>query len=507
MILRVAPRINLTEQIEMPIKLNSQTLDTLPNKVEKPHYKRESLSPGIIHIGVGNFHRAHQAMYMHKLFNNGIALDWAIRGAGIKSYDAVMRDKLKQQDWLTTVVELDDNNLTAQVNAAMIDFIENDAATLIAALSESEIRIVSLTITEGGYFMDDKTGSFNLSHPEIQADIADIDHPTTVFGLIIAALKHRRAQQIKPFTVMSCDNIPHNGNVTQRAVHEMAQAIDTELAKWIKQNVSFPNTMVDCITPATSEQERNRLTQLFGIEDQAPVFCEPFRQWVLEDNFVNGRPPLEQVGAEFVKDVAPFELMKLRILNGGHASIAYPAALLGITYVHDVMSNELIANYLKKLVTEEIIPSLPTVPGVDFEDYFAIIESRFANPEVRDTVPRLCQDASNRLPKFILPTIVANLEQGRDCKGLALVVALWCRLCYESSIADSGFTMNDPQAERLIKYAQLAKDEPSAFLQMNDIFGILSHQPVFINHFTFWLDKLWHLETQSTLEFYLNSEH
>ena len=492
---------------KMPIKINNQTLDSLPAKVKKPKYKRESLSPGIIHIGVGNFHRAHQAMYMHKLFNNGIALDWAIRGAGIKSYDAIMRNKLLPQDWLTTVVELDDNNLTAQVNGAMIDFIENDAAALISALSESEIRIVSLTITEGGYFMDDKTGTFNLAHPEIQADVANIEQPSTVFGLIIAALKHRRAQHTQPFTVLSCDNIPHNGDVTQRIIHEMAQAIDLNLANWIKENVTFPNSMVDCITPATSEQERERLTTLFGIEDQAPVFCEPFRQWVLEDNFVNGRPPLEQVGAEFVTNVAPFELMKLRILNGGHASIAYPAALLGITFVHDVMTSALIPKYLKKLVNEEIIPSLPAVPGVDFNEYFSIIESRFSNPEVRDTVLRLCQDASNRLPKFILPIIVANLEQGRDCKGLALVVALWCRLCYESSVPNSGLTLNDPQAARLTKYALQAKEDPSVFLQMNDIFGILSTNTIFINHFTFWLNKLWHLDTKPTLEIYLITEH
>lgn len=492
----------------MSIKLNNQNLDALPSKVQVPNYKRESLSPGIIHIGVGNFHRAHQAMYMHKLFNAGIAHDWAIRGAGIKSYDAVMRNKLQQQDWLTTVVELDDNNLTAQVSAAMIDFIENDADTLISALSESDIRIVSLTITEGGYFMDDKTGDFNLVHAEIQADIANIDKPATVFGLIISALKRRRAQNTPPFTVLSCDNIPHNGDVTKRVVLEMANAIDSDLANWIKDNVSFPNSMVDCITPATSAPERERLTTLFGIEDQAPVFCEPFRQWVLEDNFVNGRPPLEQVGAEFVKDVAPFELMKLRILNGGHAAIAYPAALLGITFVHDVMANSLIRQYLRKLVSEEIIPTLPAVPSVDFDQYFSIIESRFSNPEVRDTVPRLCQDASNRLPKFILPIISSNLEQGRDCKGLALVVALWCCLCYQSAVENSAVTrselpLDDPQADRLIKQAQLAKKDPSVFLQMNDIFGILSDNKVFTKHFTFWLDMLLEVDTQSTLEHYL----
>jgi len=489
----------------MSIKLNNQSLTNLPSKVKAPNYSRESLTPGIIHIGVGNFHRAHQAIYMHKLFNAGLAHDWAIRGAGIKSYDAIMRDKLQQQDYLTTVVELDDNNLTAQISASMIDFIDNDADALIAALSQDEIRIVSLTITEGGYFMDDKTGAFNLAHAEIQADIANIDQPATVFGLIISALKARRAKNTLPFTVLSCDNIPHNGDVTQRVVLEMANAIDADLARWIKAEVTFPNSMVDCITPATSAQERERLTTLFGIEDQAPVFCEPFRQWVLEDNFVNGRPPLEQVGAEFVNDVAPFELMKLRILNGGHAAIAYPGALLGIDFVHDVMQTPSIRQYLKKLVTEEIIPSLAPVPGVNFDEYFSIIESRFSNPEVRDTVPRLCQDASNRLPKFILPIITANLAQGRDCRGLALVVALWCRLCYQSSLPSSDITLDDLQADRLKKQAEMAQNNASAFLQMNDIFGILSDNEIFINHFTHWLELLNNLDTKSTLEYYVTS--
>tara|TARA_R110002153_G_scaffold66352_3_gene177365 strand:+ start:17097 stop:18566 length:1470 start_codon:yes stop_codon:yes gene_type:complete len=487
----------------MTIKLGLDTLDALPPNVSKPNYQRAVLSPGIIHIGVGNFHRAHQAVYLDKLFNAGLAYDWAIRGAGIKSYDAVMRDKLKAQDWLTTVVELDAKGLTARVCASMLDFIENDASTLIDALTDSQIRIVSLTITEGGYFMDDKTGGFNLAHDEIQRDIANIDSPTTVFGLMIAALKRRKEQNKPAFTIMSCDNIPHNGKIAKRVVSEMATAIDSDLAQWISQNVTFPNSMVDCITPATSEQERQRLVTLFDIEDQAPVFCEPFRQWVLEDDFANGRPPLEEVGVEFVADVAPFELMKLRILNGGHAAIAYPGALFGIHFVHDVMAHPLISLYLKKLVTQEVIPTLPSVPGVDFDDYFAVIESRFANPEVCDTVPRLCQDASNRLPKFILPTIVANLEQGRDCAGLALVVALWCRLCAEGDVANSKITIDDPQAKRLIKQASMAKVEPAIFLQMTDIFGTLSRNTVFVKHFTSMLEMLWASGTEKTLEWYL----
>ena len=487
----------------MSIKLNSNALDTLPAKVKKPNYSRQALSAGIVHIGVGNFHRAHQAMYLHQLFNTGHALDWAIRGAGTKSYDVAMRNKLTQQDWLTTVVELDATGLTAQVCGSMLDFIENDESSLIEALSQSEIRIVSLTITEGGYFMDDKTGGFDLNHPEIQKDIANMNAPTTVFGVLIAALKRRRNECTPAFTVMSCDNIPHNGNVAKRAMLDMASAVDPTLAKWIGDNVTFPNSMVDCITPATSVQERQRLTTLFDIEDQAPVFCEPYRQWVLEDNFTNGRPPLELVGVEFVEDVAPFELMKLRILNGGHAAIAYPAALLGLHLVHNVMANSLISQYLKKLVKEEIIPTLAEVPGVDFNEYFALIESRLANPEIRDTVPRLCQDASNRLPKFILPIINVNLEENRDCKGLALVVALWCRLCAEGVNPDEGILLDDQQAERLIKQSLLAKTDPIVFLQMKDIFGTLSDNELFAQEFAQWLVMLWSDGTASTLGSYL----
>ncbi|MFW8590991.1 mannitol dehydrogenase family protein [Glaciecola sp. 2405UD65-10] len=487
----------------MATRLHYNSLSSLAAEVQRPCYNRDSLSPGIVHIGVGNFHRAHQAMYMHKLFTMEESLDWAIVGAGTKSYDKVMRDKLISQDYLTTVVELDAKGLTAQICASMINFIEDDEALLIEALCQKEIRIVSLTITEGGYYMDDKTGSFDINHPDIQHDIANFDAPKSVFGILIKALEGRRANNVGAFTVMSCDNIPHNGKVAKRAVIEMAAQINGSLAQWIEQSVSFPNSMVDCITPATSDYEKQKLQSLFGIEDKAPVFCEPFRQWVLEDNFVNGRPALEKVGVEFVDDVAPYELMKLRILNGGHASIAYPAALMGIQYVHDVMANETINQYLAKLINNDIIPSLPSVPGVDFNDYFALIQSRFANPEVKDTVPRLCMDASNRLPKFILPIIQANLDEGRDCKGLALVVALWCRMCAEGANAKGSISINDPQAERLINNAVKAKQVPTIFLQMNDIFGDLGNNGVLQEHFAFWLNLLWEQGTVLALETYL----
>ena len=488
----------------MATVLSRETVNSLSESVKKPSYTPQELTPGIVHIGVGNFHRAHQAMYLHELFQQGYSHEWAIVGAGTKSFDVVMRDKLNPQDWLTTVVELDTEGLQAQVCGSMVDFIADDNEALIERLRDPAIKIVSLTITEGGYYIDEKTGGFDLQHPEIQADINDFTSPKTVFGILLKALADRSYNGAMPFTVMSCDNIPHNGNVTKNAVCTMAQAISDELAQWIESNVTFPNSMVDCITPATSESEKARLVDLFDVQDNAPVFCEPFRQWVLEDNFVDGRPALEKVGVEFVEDVAPFELMKLRILNGGHASIAYPAALLGIHFVHDVMANDLINQYLTKLESEDVIPSLPAVPDVDFIDYFALIKSRFANPEVRDTVPRLCQDGSNRLPKFILPIINANIKSAHSYKGLALVVALWCRLCAEGADQNSEFTLDDIQAKRLMSHAILAKNEPSIFLEMTDIFGDLGQHIEFVELFTVWLKALWEHGVAATLKQYID---
>lgn len=487
----------------MSIKLNRENLKTLPDNVKGPGYSQQALSAGIVHIGVGNFHRAHQAMYLHRLFNTGEGHDWAIRGAGVTSYDGAMREKLKPQDWLTTVVELDTNGLSAHICASMIDFIDNDAASLIDALTVQDIRIVSLTITEGGYYIDEKTGGFSLNHPDIQHDINDFKNPSTVFGIILRALSHRRDKGMTPFTVMSCDNIPHNGDVTARTITELAYAIDEGLAAWITKNVSFPNSMVDCITPATSKRELDKLTEMFGIEDSAPVFCEPYRQWVMEDKFINGRPPLEKVGVEFVDDVAPYELMKLRILNGGHAAIAYPAALLGITYVHEVIENDLIRPYLRKLTEKEIIPTLEAVPGVNLRDYAALIESRFANPEVKDTVSRLCQDASNRLPKFIMPIIRSNIQHNRSCKGLALVIALWCRLCAASADPKSGVELQDQHADILKQKALLAKNVPNEFLQINDIFGEIGKDATFRKHFSTWLAMLWDNGTSDTLKHFI----
>lgn len=487
----------------MVLKLNKEALRKLASSIAVPQYDRAQLTPGILHIGVGNFHRAHLAVYLDDLFNQGLDLDWGIIGAGVKPQDGAMRAKLAEQDWLTTVVELDPMGYAARVTGAMIDFVDVNTPSLIKALSQPEIRIVTMTITEGGYYVDAQTGGFDNKHPEIVHDAENSDTPQTVFGILLAALSDRRELGIAPFTILSCDNLPENGAMAKQATAGLARAISPEFADWVEQEVAFPNSMVDCITPATGKREQEMVATIFSIDDNAPVVCEPFRQWVLEDNFPSGRPMLEKVGVEFVSDVAPYELMKLRILNGGHAAIAYPAALMGIHFVHDAMANEAIAGFLHKLAIDEIIPTVPLIPGIDFGDYLASIETRFANPKVGDTIPRLCLDGSNRQPKFILPSITDRLASGSPIEGLALEVAFWCRYC--AAVDDDGNALKivDEKAEQLLSHALRARENPAAFLELHEIFGSLAENSVFVEEFSNALTALWKNGAAATLDTYL----
>ncbi|KFE34916.1 mannitol dehydrogenase family protein [Thioclava atlantica] len=486
------------------MKLSNATLPELPAEVARPTYDRAALTPGIVHIGCGNFHRAHQAVYLDDLFNLGEGHDWAILGAGVREGDAKMRAALLAQDGLSSVIELDPGAKSARVIGAMTGFVEvaGGNAPLIAAMADPGVRIVSLTVTEGGYYIDPKTGTFSPSHPDIQADAAHPETPDTAFGAIIAALKTRRTAGIAPFAVMCCDNVPHNGHVTRDAVCGLAALSDPELSAWIRDNVAFPNSMVDRITPATGPRER-ALTESFGIEDAAPVTCEPFRQWVMEDDFPAGRPALEKVGVTFTDAVDRFETMKIRILNGGHAIIAYAAGLRDIEYVHEAMADSRIRAFLDKIETDEILPILPPVPDTDLTAYKAKILERFSNPEVADTIRRLCFDGSNRQPKFILPSILDRIAAGGSCAGLLLESALWCRYCYGVSETGSTIAPNDPNWDRLVAQATLAKDRPAAWLEMSDIYGDLAANPEIVAQFTRTLDEIWARGSQAVIADYL----
>lgn len=472
-------------------------------KVALPAYDRDKLTPGIVHIGLGNFHRAHMAVYLDDLFATGLCHDWAILGAGVREGDARVREALKAQDCLSTVIELDPKGRSARRVGAMIDFlaVEPDNGPLIEAMARPEIRVVSLTVTEGGYFINPATGVFDPLHPEI---LADAENPhRTVFGAIIAALKARKAAGVPPFTVMSCDNLPGNGKVTRAAVAGLARIKDPALGDWIEETVAFPNGMVDRITPATGPRERAMAAEFGLAGDPVPVTCEPFRQWVLEDDFPSGRPAFEKVGVTFTPHVHSFEMMKIRILNGGHATIAYPGGLMDVEFVHEAMSNPLIRGLLDKVERNEIIPYIPPVPDTDLGDYYQLIIERFSNPEVADTERRLCFDGSNRQPKFIVPSIRDALAAGGSVEGLALVSALWCRYCYGQTDSGTPIPPNDPDWEALVTRSRAAKERPSDWLEMTTVYGDLGKESRFFEPFQRHLNRLWTVGTQQTIREFL----
>lgn len=474
------------------------------NAVTLPAYDRAALTPGIVHIGLGNFHRAHMAVYLDDLFAMGLDQTWAILGAGVRPGDAAMRDALLAQDCLSTVIELDPSGRRARRVGSMVGFIavQADNAALIAAMSDPAIRIVSLTVTEGGYYVDAATGLFDPTAADILADAANPTRPATAFGAILAALRTRKAAGVAPFTVMSCDNLPGNGHVTQNTVVGLAALSDPDFAAWVAANVAFPNGMVDRITPGTGPRERAMAAD-FGLSDPVPVTCEPFRQWVLEDNFPMGRPALEKVGVTFAADVHAFEAMKIRILNGGHAIIAYPGGLGGHEYVHEAMQDPTIRAFLDAVETREILPIVAPVPGQDLTTYKSLIIERFSNPEVADTVRRLCLDGSNRQPKFIVPSIRDVLAAGGTAPGLILLSALWCRYC--AGVDENGVTIapNDPNWAHLQACALAAKTDPAVWTGMTDIYGDLSGTPAFADGFAAALREVWADGSQVAMQRYL----
>lgn len=487
----------------MSTKLSLANLETLDPQIARPKYARGDLTGGIVHFGVGNFHRAHQAAYLDALFSKGLGRDFAIIGAGVMEGDRRARDVLATQDFLTTLVEQEAESSTARITGAMIDYLEPaNAGAIIAQLTDPATKIASLTITEGGYFLD-ASDKFDPKHPAIVADAANPQAPKTVFGMLVAGLRARRDAGSVPFTVMSCDNIPHNGHVTKNAVVGLARLMEADLADWIAANVAFPNGMVDRITPATGDRERGITRDTFGVDDGWPVFCEGYLQWVLEDTFTAGRPPLEEVGVQFVPDVSPYELMKIRILNGGHAIIAYPGGLLGIEFVHEAMQHPLILGFLAKVEREEIIPGVPPVPNTDLGAYYDLIETRFANPKIADTERRLCLDGSNRQPKFIIPSIADALARGGKIMGLALESALWCRYCAGVDEAGREIAPNDPNWDTLVPVAQAAKTRPQAWLDQEAIYGALGRDARFTTAFATALNALYAQGVEATLTAYL----
>ena len=397
--------------------LNKNFLENKSFNKADYNYNQADLTAGIIHIGVGNFHRSHEAYYLDALFNKRKDLNYGIVGAGLREYDSFMRNDLLKQDCLTTVVSRDSETTSVRVLQSMIDFIEVDNKLLVESLTNENIKIVSLTITEGGYYID-SYGNFNIQNEEIQADIKNPDSPNTAFGILIKALKIRKEKGLAPFTLLTCDNIAHNGDVLKNVVVKLSAAIDPALSEYIEKNVAFPNSMVDRITPTATDADRAFIQSEYGYIDNRPVFCEPFIQWIIEDNFCNGRPALEEVGVMFVEDIEAYELMKIRMLNGSHAAISSVSALLNIDYVHEALEHKTVKTFLDNIMNKEVIPVLKNIIDVDLDKYYNTVLNRFANPYIKDTITRICFDNSN---------LLASIFSQRETKTLSIffLSSLW----------------------------------------------------------------------------------
>ena len=484
-------------------KLGLAYLKALPAGIEVPNYDRNSLRPGIVHIGLGNFHRAHQAWYLHRLMQQGDACDWAILGAGVRANDATMRNWLKEQDFLSTLIELDPSGTIAEVTGSMIDFIEvdEDNASLIRAMSDPSIRIVSLTITEGGYFQD-SSGAFDAGNADILHDAANPDRPKTAFGAIVAALRNRRKQGHSAFTGLCCDNLQNNGDILRQTVLGLAKLSDPELATWIEANATFPNSMVDCIVPATGEEER-ALVRSLGVEDAAPVTHENFRQWVIEDKFVDGRPAWEKVGATITDNVHAYETMKIRVLNAGHQVLANIGEILSLPTIDACMEDPDVSAFFRKVETEEILPYVGAVPEWTPSEYLELIETRFRNQAIKDTTRRVAFDGSSRHTGFVLPILQDALAAEGRIEGLALTEALWARMCAGTREDGNKIEPNDPIWSSLNEVAVAACSDPNLWLAQGNIYGDLAENEVFKNAFSTWLVKLWSDGTRATVKAYL----
>ncbi|MDN3554599.1 mannitol dehydrogenase family protein [Halomonas maura] len=484
-------------------RLNTDNLGRLAPAVAVPAYDRGAVSAGIVHFGVGGFHRAHQAMYLDDLMNQGQALDWGIVGVGVMPGDRRMQEALAAQDHLyTLVIKHPDGEVVPRVIGSIIDYryAPDDPEAVIETMADPAIRIVSLTVTEGGYNFHPVTGEFDLGNADVRHDLATPATPRTTFGLITEALARRRARDIPPFTVMSCDNIQGNGEVAHRMFTAFARARDAGLAAWIEAEVPFPNSMVDRITPVTMAADIEELASRFALEDAWPVVCEPFTQWVLEDRFAVGRPAFEDVGVQVVDDVEPYELMKLRLLNASHQALCYFGYLAGYRYAHEVCQDPLFVDFLLDYMAREATPTLSAVPGIDLDDYRHTLIQRFANPEIKDTLARLCAESSDRIPKWLLPVIRVQLARGGKMQSAAAVVASWARYAEGRDEQGEPIEVVDRLGEELMARAGRQREDLTAFIDNRELFGDLADDERFRQAYLAALASLHEQGARATLK-------
>ncbi|XKM43660.1 mannitol dehydrogenase family protein (plasmid) [Rhizobium ruizarguesonis] len=453
------------------VTLSNKALGEVPQRVTVPAYDRSQLSAGIVHIGVGNFFRAHEALYVEKCLEIPGQESWGIVGVGLGDGDDKRKkaDAIAKQDGLYTLTEFAPNGSVAvRVIGAMIDFLHAPAAPdkVLTRLAAPETRIVSLTITEGGYNLDEATREFKLSDPDVQYDLTNPKTPKTTFGFIVEALSMRREAGLKGFTILSCDNLRSNGKVSRTAVLGFAAARDMELAKWIEQNVSFPNSMVDRIAPSVGPAEVSRVNGLSGIADQTPVIGETFSQWVVEDDFIAGRPSFEKVGVELRGDVEQFEAMKGRLLNASHMMLSYPAMMCGFRIVDQALRERAIADYLLAFLEKDVIPIVKGPDGVSLGDYKRSIIARFENPAIGDQLLRIAQNGVAKLPIFLSRTLGELLSRGGSFERVALCLASFDQYLRGKDLSGEPLPVDEPHLtpgdEELLR-----SDDPHAVLRLS----------------------------------------
>jgi len=484
-------------------RLNQNTLNQLPASVIRPQYSRDKIKPGIVHLGIGAFHRAHQAVYTEAVVNQ-FGGDWGIIGCSLRS--PAVRDQLAPQDNYYTVIERSNAGEKIQLMGVVKDTVvgpENPQA-LIDLMASPEIKIISMTITEKGYCHDPATGNLNQQHPDIQQDLHNLQQPKSAIGFLVAALQKRFNTNKAAVTLLSCDNLPNNGEVLEKVILQFAQHISAELTHWIEKNVTFPCTMIDRIVPATTEDDKIEIEKILGLRDEGLVLCEPFSQWVIENKFASDRPAWEKVGALLVDDVRIFEKIKLRLLNGAHSLMAYTGYLAGFEYIYQVMQQPAFVNMVTAYMAKDAGTSIEAPAGFDIEAYKKQLRERFSNRALKHRTWQIAMDGSQKIPQRILETLREQLAKNGDISIVCLALAAWIR--YVSGVDESGnaIDVRDPLATQLREVYDANKGSAEslakAFFAITAIFGDdLKYSDRAINTTSEWLNAFYNQGVLTTI--------
>ena len=456
-----------------PVLLRDSTLAQLAATIARPGYDRSRTWPGLIHIGVGGFNRSHLAVYLDDLLTLEASKQWGEFGVGLLPADKLIHTALVEQDFLYGLLQVDTDQESYRVVGSLVGhlYAPETSEAVLEKLSAPDCAIVSLTVTEGGYFIEDASSRFLYDHEDIRHDLEHPDRPRTWLGYVAEACEWRMKLGRAPFTLLSCDNLQANGAAARTALLSFAEARGTTLRKWIETNVTFPNSMVDRITPRTTEENCAKIADKFGVLDLAPVVSEPFRQWVIEDAFAAGRPAWEKVGAQITTDVAPYEMTKMRLLNGGHSAIGYAADLLGYSYIADAAGDPLLRRLLIHFMAE-VRPTLKPLPGIDLNEYTAIIVKRFSNSAIRDQVARICSGGCAKIAKFIVPSFADLLGAKSDPRVLPFVIASWLHYLGGHDENGRALSISDPSLEYHLKpFLDAGGSDAGLALSVRPLFG------------------------------------